>query len=177
MRILGIDPGLKATGYGLIDFEKNFNKSIQLLEAGTIEPKQRDFIQERIKKIYENLDEIVLQYTPDVMVLEKLYSHYKHPTTACILGHVRGVICLLSAHRNIQLVEQSVKRIRKAIVGNGNASKLQTQRVVAHLLNIDESKLTTDASDALALALGYVQQLRYRVRSVSQERLRQNINL
>ena len=90
------------------------------------------------------------------MVLEKLYAHYNHPVTACKLGHVRGVICLLCAQRKIKLVEHSVKRIRIALVGNGNASKLQTQQVVAHMLKIEQSQLTPDASDALALALGYV---------------------
>ena len=152
MRILGIDPGLKVTGYGVIDFE---NYKIKSLEAGVIEPKEKDLIQNRIHKVYKNLDAILLQYQPQVMVLEKLYAHYKHPTTACILGHVRGVICLLCAQRNIQLIEHAVKRIRKAITGNGNAQKLQTRSMVAHLLKIDEQKLTLDASDALALALGH----------------------
>lgn len=173
MRVLGIDPGFYATGYGLIeiDIEKDtdtaflpavFNK-IRVLEAGTIEPKAKDLIQNKLDKVYRNLDELALQYNPHVMVLEKLYAHYKHPTTACVMGHVRGVICLLCANRQIQLSEQPVKRIRKTIVGNGNATKQQTQRMVAHILKIDASKLTLDASDALALALGYVQQMRCRL--------------
>ena len=152
MRILGIDPGLKATGYGFIDFESN---TIKLIEAGVIEPRQKDLIQNRIHRVYQNLDELLLQYQPQVMVLEKLYAHYKHPTTAALLGHVRGVICLLCAKRNIILMEYAVKRIRKALTGNGNAQKLQTRGVVAQLLKIDEEKLTLDASDALALALGH----------------------
>ncbi len=89
MRVLGIDPGLKATGYGVIVHE---NKAITLLEVGTIEPKQKDLIQNRINKVHATLGNIIQQYKPDILVLEKLYSHYKHPTTACILGHVRGVI-------------------------------------------------------------------------------------
>ena len=91
MRILGVDPGLKTTGYGIIDFKLN---SIQLIETGIIEPKQKDAIENRIQKIYHNLDAILLQHQPEIMILEKLYAHYKHPTTACLLGHVRGVICL-----------------------------------------------------------------------------------
>ena len=160
MRIVGVDPGLKATGYGFLEYD---NRGIQLLETGTIEPKTRDVLQNRIQKVYQYLGELIDQYKPDVMVLEKLYAHYKHPTTACKLGHVRGVICLLCAQRDIKLVEHSVKRIRKALVGNGNASKLQTRSVVAHLLNIDEHKLTLDASDALAVALGYIQIHRVRI--------------
>ncbi len=153
MKILGIDPGLKATGYGCI--EHNHNKT-KLLETGTIMPRQRDLIQNRIHKVYSLLSEIIDQHKPDVLVLEKLYAHYKHPTTASILGHVRGVICLLCAQKNLALAEHSVKRIRKALTGNGNASKIQTQRVVAQALGIDERQLTLDASDALALALGYM---------------------
>ena len=153
MRILGIDPGLKATGYGFIDTN---GTSIKLLEAGTIEPKQKALIEERLHAVYRNLDELLKQYQPDVMILEKLYAHSNHPTTASIMGHVRGVICLLCAQRNVRLEEFPVKRIRQALSGNGNASKLQTRSVVAHQLKIDEEKSTLDASDALALSLGYV---------------------
>lgn len=160
MIILGVDPGLKATGYGFISYE---GQQIRLVEAGTIEPKQKDVIPKRINNVYNNLDKLLGQYQPGVMILEKLYAHYKHPATAFVLGHVRGVICLLCARRNIKLVEYSVKRIRKAITGNGNASKLQTQRVVGHILRINASELTLDASDALALALGYVHIIRYQL--------------
>ena len=153
MKILGIDPGLQTTGYGIIDQEGSFSR---LIETGIIQPKVKDFIQNRLNCIYENLECILKEHHPEVMVLEKLYAHYKHPTTACLLGHVRGVICLLCAQQNVRLVEYSVKRIRKAITGNGNAHKLQTRSVVAHILRVDEEKLTLDASDALALALGHV---------------------
>ena len=157
MRILGIDPGLKATGYGFIDVK---GQEVKLVEAGTIEPKTKDPLSEKVNVLYKNLEALIAERKPDVMVLEKLYSHFKHPTTASIMGHARGVICLLCAQRQIKLAEYPVKRIRKALSGNGNASKLQTRGVVAHLLKVDERKLTLDASDALALALGYAQLMR-----------------
>jgi len=153
MRIAGIDPGLKATGYGFIEY--NYRK-ITLFETGTIEPNQREPIHYRIEKIYTILNSLIDEYTPDVLVLEKIYAHYKHPVTASILGHARGAICLLCAQKKIELVEYSVKRIRQALVGNGNATKGQTQRMVAKVLAVDSRKLTLDASDALALALGYI---------------------
>ena len=153
MRILGVDPGLKATGYGFVD---HVGPSIKLVEAGTIEPKQKDEIQFRIEKIYAILSGLMDQYKPDVLVLEKLYAHSKHPTTASVMGHARGVVCLLCAQKRVELVEHSVKRIRKALTGNGNSTKVQTQRFVGYTLNIDPEKLTLDASDALALALGYI---------------------
>ena len=153
MKILGIDPGLSATGYGLVEF--NSDRRVRLLEVGTIEPGSRADLSVRLDKIYKNIDDIVTQYQPDVMVVEKLYAHWKHPITAAIMGHARGVIVLLSAHRKLKLVEHSVKRIRKTLIGNGNASKQQTREAVGHILKIDSDKLTLDASDALALALGY----------------------
>jgi len=157
MRIIGIDPGLKATGYGVIECRPGM---VSLLETGTIEPKTRQLIQDKLDKVYKNLNDLVTQYRPEVMVLEKLYSHYKHPTTACIMGHVRGVICLVCAKSGIELIEYSVKRIRKALTGNGNSSKLQVRGVVANILNVNEQKLTLDASDALALALAHAQMSR-----------------
>ena len=95
--------------------------------------------------------------------MEKLYSHYKHPATAAILGHVRGVICLSVAQQKIELVEQSVKRIRKALTGNGNATKIQCQEFVKRLLNIKSAGFKLDASDALALALGQAHMMRYKL--------------
>ncbi|HQP10761.1 MAG TPA: crossover junction endodeoxyribonuclease RuvC, partial [Candidatus Omnitrophota bacterium] len=87
-----------------------------------------------------------------------------HPVTASKLGHVRGVICLLCAQKKIELIEYSVKRIRKALIGNGGATKLQVRQTVARMLRIDETKLTLDASDALALALGHLgMQQSYRI--------------
>ncbi|VAW19840.1 Crossover junction endodeoxyribonuclease RuvC [hydrothermal vent metagenome] len=154
MIVLGVDPGIKATGYGFLDFSK---QKVLIQETGTIEPNPKDLFENRINKIHKILDALVVQYHPDVMVLEKLFAHQKHPMTSSILGHVRGVICLLCAQRGVRLVEHSPKRIRKALTGNGNATKLQIKQMVAHSLGVNEQKLTLDASDALALALGYIQ--------------------
>ncbi|HBR14751.1 MAG TPA: crossover junction endodeoxyribonuclease RuvC [Candidatus Omnitrophica bacterium] len=153
MRIVGIDPGFKATGYGFIEYNR---PAVKLIETGTIQPKKNQPIQTKLNTVYTLLGQLLEQHNPDVLVLEKLYAHHQYPTTASVLGHVRGVICLLCAQKNIELVEHSVKRIRKAVMGNGNASKIQTQRMVAHVLHVDAHQLTLDASDALALALGYV---------------------
>ena len=153
MRIIGIDPGLKATGYAIIDYCR---PEFKLIEAGTVTSKTKELLQHRIQSVYNSLNGIIDEYKPEVLVLEKLYAHYKHPATAAIMGHLRGVICLLCAQKNLSLCEESVKRIRSAVVGNGNATKIQTQKIVAHALGLDEKKLTLDASDALALALGYI---------------------
>jgi len=159
MKIIGIDPGLKATGYGVIEIDAA--GQVKPLEVGSIEPKQRDPLPIKLFKIRKHLEDILTRQKPDAMVLEKLYSHYKHPITAVIMGHARGVICLVCAEREVELIEESPKRVRKAVVGNGNASKEQTRSVVANFLRIDPQKLTLDASDALALALAHAHMRRY----------------
>ena len=155
MRILGVDPGLNATGFGCVDVKNSFDAC--LVDAGTIEPSAKENLATRLYKVHSHLNQIITQHQPDLMVLEKLYSHHKHPATVAVLGHVRGVICLLGAERKLEIVEYPVKRIRKAITGNGNATKEQTQRTVLHLLKIkSSSRIKWDITDALALALGHM---------------------
>ena len=152
MRILGIDPALSVTGYGAIDAKKN---SISLLEAGIISTHPKDALPKRLDKIYRGVKKLISDTKPDVMVLEKLYVHYRHPTTAYILGQARGVICLACATEDIALVEYSATRVKKAIVGKGLASKGQVQRMVAGTLNLNCLPKYHDVTDALALAIAH----------------------
>jgi crossover junction endodeoxyribonuclease RuvC len=160
MRILGIDPGLITTGYGIVEIKAG---NVKILEAGTIEPNTKDPFEQRLFKIHLHITTILRAHQPDIVVLEKLYAHYKHPATAAVLGHARGVICLSVAQEKIKLVEQSVKRIRKALTGNGNATKAQCQEFVKRLLNIKSPSFKLDASDALTLALGQAHMMRYKL--------------
>ncbi len=160
MRILGIDPGLITTGFGVIDTDRG---TVKIIDAGTIKPNTKDAFERRIAKVHHHISAILNTHKPDAVVLEKLYAHHKHPTTASILGHVRGVICLAAAQSNTPLIEQSVKRIRKALLGNGNATKPQVKEFVKRLLNIKTVDIELDTSDALALALGHAHMLRYKI--------------
>ena len=160
MRILGVDPGLRATGFGLVEVKTG---TVKIIDAGSIEPNPKALFEDRIAKVHSLLSGIISTHKPNVLVLEKLYAHYKHPTTACLLGHVRGVICLLAHEHKIELVEQPVKRIRLALVGNGNATKQQVQMFVKRLLHIEKAELTLDTSDALALALGHAHMMKMRI--------------
>lgn len=163
MKVMGIDPGLKATGYGVVEVVGDGR--VKAVEVGSIEPKTTLALMEKLSKVHQYLTDIMERQKPDVVVLEKLYSHSAHPMTVAVMGHVRGVICLACAQQGVSLVEESPKRVRKAVVGNGNASKEQTRRVVANFLKIDPQKLTLDASDALALALAYAGMSRFSGRS------------
>jgi len=155
MRILGIDPALTVTGYGVIDFKKN---TLALVEAGIVKTSPTHPITERLNKIYKAVIKLIADTKPDVVVLEKLYAHYRHPTTAYVLGQARGVICLAAGVENIPLFEYAATRIKKAIVGRGLASKYQVQRMVANILKLNSLPKYTDVTDALALAIahGYI---------------------
>jgi crossover junction endodeoxyribonuclease RuvC len=152
MKILGIDPALTVTGYGLIDSRKG---KLCLIEAGIIKTSPNNSMPQRLEKVYRSLFRLCDEARPDVMVLEKIYAHYRHPTTAYLLGEVRGVICLLSAHKNIPLFEYAATRVKKAIIGGGLASKARMQRMVCDILRIDKLPKYTDVTDALALAIAY----------------------
>ena len=157
MIILGIDPALTVTGYGVIDFKKN---AMCLIEAGVIKTDSKDPLPQRLNKIYNSVIKLIDDTHPDCLVLEKLYAHYRHPVTAFILGQARGVICLATATKNIPLIEYAATRVKKAIVGKGLASKLQVQRMVGNALNLNSLPKYTDVTDALALAIAHSQIIR-----------------
>jgi crossover junction endodeoxyribonuclease RuvC len=154
MKILGIDPGLNITGYGLIEVHPQ--SKIKVIEAGVIRTSAKISISERLKKIYNSMRAIVQEFKPEILVLEKLYSHHKHPTTSILMSHARGVICLLCGVNNIKLINYPSTRIKKAIAGNGHASKLQIQKMVTELLHLKKLPQPVDVTDALALALSFV---------------------
>jgi crossover junction endodeoxyribonuclease RuvC len=160
MIILGVDPALSITGYGVINAK---NKNIVLLEAGIISTSVKEQLPNRLNKIYNAFMKLISDTKPDCMVLEKLYVHYRHPTTAYLLGQARGVICLACAAKNLALVEYAATRIKKAIVGGGLASKHQVQRMVANTLGINSLPKFTDVTDALALAIAHSYILRAKI--------------
>jgi len=153
MLILGIDPGLNTTGFGII--EEN-NNNLKLIDAGFIKTSPTSNIEKRLLKINNGLNELIKKHNLKAVVLEKLYAHYRHPLTACLLGHARGAICLACAQNNIELFEYGATRIKKAIIGRGNASKLQIQQMALNILNLKESnKIMLDISDALSVAIAH----------------------
>jgi crossover junction endodeoxyribonuclease RuvC len=157
LRILGVDPGLRVTGYGVIEAPKGAVRGthVELVEAGVIRTGAETGIAARLRTVYEALDEIILEFKPDVLVIEKLYAHYKHPATAILMGHARGVVCLLSGTRNVRLVNLASTHVKKAVSGSGHAGKEQIARMVAHYLGLKPSSAPPDATDALAIGIAY----------------------
>jgi crossover junction endodeoxyribonuclease RuvC len=152
MIILGIDPALSVTGYGLL--ESLFNK-LNLIEAGVIVTDSKQTYPQRLIKIHEEILKLIDGFNVEVMVAEKLYAHYRHPTTAYLLGQVKGIIGLACAQRNLPLFEYAATRIKKAVTGYGTASKYQVQRMVADLLKLNRLPKYADVTDALALAIAH----------------------
>lgn len=150
MRILGIDPGLGITGYGLIEASGN---NVRLIEAGIIRSDAKDRMEKRLASIYKKVMGLIKDTKPEAVVLEELYSHYKHPKTSILMGHARGAICLAVEHQNAQLVNYPTTKIKKAITGRGRASKEQMQRTVTSLLGLKDAPEPVDITDALALAI------------------------
>jgi len=152
MIIVGVDPALATTGYGVIRAEGN---KLDLIEAGVIQTSAKEPTQKRLDKIYCGVENLISDTKADCLVLEKIYSHYKHPATACILGQARGVICLAASKKGILFFEYAATRIKKAIVGKGLASKSQVQNMVAHTLGLKTIPEYNDVTDALALAIAH----------------------
>ncbi len=154
MRILGIDPALNISGFGVID---DTSGKLSLVKAGIIRTKPKDTLSQRLDVIHNAVLGIVQELKPDCMVLEKVYVHYRHQTTAFILGQARGVICLVSAQTQLPLFEYAATRVKKALVGQGLASKAQVQRMVMNALDFKQLPKHKDITDALALAIAHNQ--------------------
>jgi crossover junction endodeoxyribonuclease RuvC len=151
MLILGIDPGLNITGYGLIDSRQ---KGFTVRTSGFIKTRVSDGLPKRLAKIYEGLSRVMDQYKPEAIVLEKLYAHYKHPVTASLLGHARGVICMLAEQKQVAFFEYPATRVKKVMTGSGHASKIQMQKMTEHMLGASrESFGPVDTTDAISLAI------------------------
>ena len=150
MRVLGVDPGLGVTGYAVVDSGSGMPK---LIEAGVIRSKASLPLEKRLFELFINFEGIVEEFNPDALAIEELYSHYAHPKTAVIMGHVRGLFFLLAGKFGIPVCSYSATRIKKSVSGAGHASKEQIARLVATLLNFDISDSPADVTDAIATAI------------------------
>lgn len=152
--VLGIDPGLRVTGYALLSCNGG---DIDLVEAGTLKTVDSDTLEDRLKTLYDGLDEVISEFKPDSVSVERLYSHYRHPQTAVVMGHARGVIYLCAANHKIPLKSYASTRIKKALTGNGRASKMQMQKTVQSIFKMKEIPKPPDIADAIAAAMCHIE--------------------
>ncbi len=157
MRILGIDPGLVQTGFGIISVIKN---KTSMVDYGVVKPSTSDELPQRLLTIFNDIQHIIQDYKPTVMAIEEVF-YGKNVKSALLLGQARGSAIVAGSGMKLPVYEYSARKIKQSITGNGNAHKEQVQFMVKAQLNMSELPEPIDASDALAIALCHHQQFRF----------------
>ena len=151
-RILGIDPGSQRTGWGVVEATGN---RLRRVACGVIELDKRAPLSERLRVIYDSLDEIVDQHQPMAVAIEDIFFA-KYPNAALKLGHARGVALLVAARHQLPIGEYPPAVVKRTVAGRGRAEKAQVARLVAVVLGLTDP-LQSDAADALAVAITHFQ--------------------
>ncbi|MDD4182580.1 MAG: crossover junction endodeoxyribonuclease RuvC [Candidatus Omnitrophica bacterium] len=150
MIICAVDVGLQVNGYVICETK---NTEIKLIKEGEIATSKRQTFAQKLAFIYEELEKEIKKYKPQVLVLEKLYSHYKHPLTLGILAQVRGVVVVLAEQKGLKLFEYSPTRARKAFLGKGSADSFRVKRMAENMTG--KSFISNHTADAFSLAIAY----------------------
>jgi crossover junction endodeoxyribonuclease RuvC len=151
-RVLGVDPGLNITGYGIVDFASG-TRGPAIVEGGTIRTEAKASLARRIEQIHADLTELITEFRPDLVAIENLYSHYAHPRTSILMAHARGVILLAAQQSGVAVCGLAATKVKKSLTGNGHATKLQMQRAIQAVYKLDALPEPPDVADALAIAL------------------------
>jgi crossover junction endodeoxyribonuclease RuvC len=147
--VLGVDPGTLVTGFGVVSRR---GATVRLLASGTIANTSRCSLSERLLAIYIRLHHVLAEHHPDEFAIESAF-YGKNAQSALKLGHARGVCLLAAMQCGLTPAEYSPREVKRAVVGNGNASKEQVQFMVKALLGLKRDRMAADASDAIAIAL------------------------
>lgn len=156
MRILGIDPGLRLTGYGLIDASGG-GETPALVEAGVIRlvsGSKAPPVESRLVELDREFDGLLKRLTPDAVTVEAVFSHSRHPATSILMGHARGVLLCAAARRGLPITELKPAEVKKGMAGYGQATKSQMQSAVAAMFGLAEPPSPPDIADAIAVAVG-----------------------
>lgn len=157
MKILGIDPGLKITGFGIIEVN---GRNLKCVAFGGIPANPKATFAEKLLAINEGVNKVIRQYRPDYCAAEDIYFH-QNKKTAIVMGHARAVAILAAARNQVPVFEYSPREVKMSIVGNGNASKSQVQAMVKNILGLSEIPRPEDAADALAVALCHHHRMKF----------------
>ncbi len=158
MRALGIDPGTAITGWGIVDLDAG-GQDLQVVAYGVVTTPAKTPFPIRLKTIYAELRQIIIDHQPDTSAIESLFFS-KNAKTALSVGHGRGVAMLALANADLPIAEYKPLEIKLAVAGYGGADKGQVQRMVKLLLNLDEIPKPDDAADALAVAICHLHSAR-----------------
>jgi crossover junction endodeoxyribonuclease RuvC len=157
MRVLGVDPGLGVTGYGVVESVEgavgDARQPPRVLEAGAIRGRREADLPARLLLIHKELRAILEEFHPDAVALEDLFASYRFPRSALLMAHARGTICLAAAQACVPVWSFAPSEVKNAVVGYGKASKEQVQEMVQRLFGLERRPRPHDVADALALAL------------------------
>ena len=156
MKIIGIDPGLVQTGFGIINVNNN---QTTLIDYGVIKPTPKDTLANRLFTIFNDVCEIISNYNPQIFAIEEVF-YGKNVKSAMRLGQARGASMVAAASKKIPIYEYSARKVKQSLTGNGNAHKSQVQFMVKAKLQMDHNPEPMDAADALAVALCHDHQFR-----------------
>ncbi|MDB5027582.1 MAG: ruvC [Candidatus Eremiobacteraeota bacterium] len=151
-RILGVDPGLRTTGYGIVEVRDG---ALRLIEGGVLQPDPKTPLESRLVQLHDAMVEVVRATRPDCMVIEELWTAYEHPQTAVLMGHARGVLVLAAGSNGVPVHNLAHASVKRALAGNGAATKAQVKGMVVRLLGLAAPPRPDDVSDALALAIAF----------------------
>ncbi len=169
--ICGIDPGLLVTGYAVLrapSFPANskldessrgdlnrvmLDSPATVIDAGVCRFRQRDALEKRLAQLEHDVLSVLEEHHPTVLAVEELYAHYKHPRTAILMGHARGVILLAGVKAGLEIRSYAATQIKRHLTGNGRASKNQMQRAIQSSLGLANLPEPADVADAMAIAL------------------------
>ena len=150
MVIMGIDPGLNATGFGIIQADR---MATQVVIAGDLRPPRNKPLAERLAFLHVRLTELIEHHHPESVVLEMIFTHHQYVATAALMAHARGVACLTAQEHGLRIAEYPTAQVKKSLTGSGSASKEQVARMVGQWLHYRDAAWSADATDALALAI------------------------
>lgn len=149
MRILGIDPGIARTGWGILDLEKGVPRSIAF---DCIETSGNQPMEQRLLHLHDGLRKVIKKYLPDEVVVEELFFS-TNAKTALVVGQARGVVLYLAADMELSVFEYTPLQVKLAVAGYGKAEKKQVEKMMLIALNLAKPPQRDDTSDALAIAL------------------------
>lgn len=149
--ILGIDPGLRRTGYAFVLSARGLLPRV--VEAGLVRLNPLLPLERRLLELQSGLDELFQAHAVAALACEQLYSHYKHPRTAILMGHARGVILATAARHDVPIFHVSATHAKRALTGAGHARKEQMQRAAAMILGMTQALEPSDVADAIAVAI------------------------
>jgi crossover junction endodeoxyribonuclease RuvC len=148
--ICGIDPGLHTSGYAVLDAD---GSAVIVRDAGICRTQPEADLGQRLVQIEADFSSVFEQWRPAVVAVEQLYAHYKHPRTAVLMGHARGVMLVTAGRFGAEIRSYGATQVKRFLTGNGRAGKGQVQRAIMAALGLPEIPEPADVADALAIAL------------------------